>query len=148
MNAIRPHPPLRFRPCGPSRRFSPLRGLAAVAAGLLLTGLTPSALAAKRIALVIGNNNYTEEPLANAVADCQLMSGVLQRCGFEVIAVENAGIAAFNAFDLSSTGDVTPPILGNDWENGGFVIFVRSGIAHLNLGNDIRLWKLRGVGAR
>jgi len=96
MNATRPHPPLRFRPCGPSRRFSPLRGLAAVAAGLLLTGLTPSALAAKRIALVIGNNNYTEEPLANAVADSQLMSGVLQRCGFEVIAVENAGIAAFN----------------------------------------------------
>ena len=59
-----------------------------------------------------------------------------------------AGIAAFNAFDLSSTGDVTPPMLGNDLENGGFVIFVRSGIAHLNLSNDIRLWKLRGVGAR
>ena len=59
-----------------------------------------------------------------------------------------ARIAAFNAFDLSATGDVTPPILGNDWDNGGFVIFVRSGIAHLNLGNDIGLWKLRGVGAR
>ena len=59
-----------------------------------------------------------------------------------------AGIAAFNAFDLSPTGDVTPPILGNDRDNGGCVIFVRNGIAHLNLGNDIGLGKLRGVGAR
>ena len=59
-----------------------------------------------------------------------------------------AGIAAFNAFDLSSTDDVTSAKLGNDRDNGGFVIFVRSGIAHLNLGNDIGLWSLRGVGAR
>lgn len=50
-----------------------------------------------------------------------------------------AGIAAFNAFDLSSTDDVTSAKLGNDRDNGGFVIFVRSGIAHLNLGNDIGL---------
>ena len=97
MNAIRPHQHVCSRVDGFSHRSSPLRGLAAVAVGLLLlTGLTPSALAAKRIALVIGNNTYREEPLANAVADSRLMSGVLQRCGFEVIAVENAGIAAFN----------------------------------------------------
>ena len=59
-----------------------------------------------------------------------------------------AGIAAFNAFDLSPTGNVTSAKLGHDRDNGGFVIFVRSGIAHLNLGNDIGLGKLRGVGAR
>ncbi len=59
-----------------------------------------------------------------------------------------AGIAALNALDLSPTNDVTSTILGNDRDNSGFVIFVRSGIAHINLGNDIGLWKLRGVAAR
>ena len=59
-----------------------------------------------------------------------------------------AGIAALNAFDLSPTNNVAPTILGNDRDNGRFVIFVRSSIAHLNLGDDIRLWKLRGIAAR
>ena len=59
-----------------------------------------------------------------------------------------ARIAAFNAFDLAATGNVTSAKLGHDRYNGGFVTFVRSGIAHLNLGNDIGLWKLRCVGAR
>ena len=59
-----------------------------------------------------------------------------------------AGIAALNAFDLSATGNVTSAKLGNDRDNGGFVIFVRSSIAHLNFGDDIRLWKLCGVAAR
>ncbi len=59
-----------------------------------------------------------------------------------------AGIAAFNAFDLSSTDDVTSAKLGNDRDNGGFVIFVRSGIAHFNLGDDIRLCHGRIVGGR
>ena len=59
-----------------------------------------------------------------------------------------AGVAALNAFDLSPTGNVTPLILGHDRDNGGFVIFVRSGIVHLNLGNNICFWQLRGVGAR
>ena len=59
-----------------------------------------------------------------------------------------AGIAALNAFDLSPTNDVTPLILGNDRDNSGFVIFVRSGIAHFNLGDDIRLCHGRIVGGR
>ena len=59
-----------------------------------------------------------------------------------------AGIAAFNAFDLSATNDVTSAKLGNDRDNGGFVIFVRSGIAHFNLGDDIRLCHGRIVGGR
>ena len=58
------------------------------------------------------------------------------------------GIAAFNAFDLSPTNNVTPSILGNDRDNGRFVIFVCSGIVHCNFGNDICLGKLRGVAAR
>ena len=59
-----------------------------------------------------------------------------------------AGIAALNAFDLSPTNNVTSAKLGNDRDNGGFVIFVCSGIVHCNFGNDICLGKLRGVGAR
>lgn len=59
-----------------------------------------------------------------------------------------AGIAALNAFDVSPTNDVTSTILGNDRDNSGFVIFVRSCIVHCNFGDDIRLWKLRGVAAR
>ena len=59
-----------------------------------------------------------------------------------------AGFAALNAFDLSATRNVTSAKLRHDRDNGGFVIFVRNVIAHLNLGNDIGLWKLRGGGAR
>lgn len=59
-----------------------------------------------------------------------------------------ARIAALNAFDLSPTNDVTSAKLGNDRDNGGFVIFVRSGIAHFNLGDDIRLCHGRIVGGR
>lgn len=59
-----------------------------------------------------------------------------------------ARIASLNAFELSATRNVTSAKLRHDRDDGGFVIFVRSGIVHLNLGNDIGLWKLRGVGAR
>ena len=59
-----------------------------------------------------------------------------------------AGIAALNAFDPPATNNVAPTILGNDRDNGRFVIFVRSSIVHCNFGYDIRLWKLRGVAAR
>ena len=59
-----------------------------------------------------------------------------------------AGIAALNAFDPPATNNVAPTILVKDRDNGRFVIFVRSGIVHLNLGNNICFWQLRGVGAR
>ena len=59
-----------------------------------------------------------------------------------------AWLAALNAFDLSPPNNVTSTILGNDRDNSGFVIFVRSGIVHCNFCDDIRLWKLRGVAAR
>lgn len=59
-----------------------------------------------------------------------------------------ARIAALNAFGLSPTNDVPSAKLGNDRDNGGFVIFVRSGIAHFNLGDDIRLCHGRIVGGR
>jgi len=59
-----------------------------------------------------------------------------------------AGIAALNAFDPPATNNVAPTILVNDRDNGRFVIFVRSSIAHPNFGDDIHLWKLCGVAAR
>ena len=50
------------------------------------------AFAAKRIALVIGNNAYTEvSRLEKAVADAQAISATLQGLGFEVITVTDAG---------------------------------------------------------
>ena len=42
-------------------------------------------LAAKRIALVIGNSNYATAPLANPANDARLMTKSLRGLGFEVI---------------------------------------------------------------
>lgn len=63
-------------------------------AGLLLLGLcvTPPALAAKRVALVIGNNAYTDvSKLEKAVGDAQAISTTLRGLGFDVITVTDAG---------------------------------------------------------
>jgi hypothetical protein len=65
----------------------------------LLTGLicawlcaVSPALAAKRIALVIGNNAYGEVPkLEKAVGDAQVIAATLQGLGFDVITVTDAG---------------------------------------------------------
>jgi formylglycine-generating enzyme required for sulfatase activity len=46
----------------------------------------------KRIALVIGNGAYTDSPLKNPVNDARAMSATLRRCGFTVIALENASL--------------------------------------------------------
>jgi hypothetical protein len=65
----------------------------------LLTGLicvwlcaASPALAAKRVALVIGNNAYGEVPkLEKAVGDAQAIATTLQGLGFDVITVTDAG---------------------------------------------------------
>jgi formylglycine-generating enzyme required for sulfatase activity len=45
----------------------------------------------RRLALVIGNKNYTEiKPLANPINDARAMETALQECGFEVMRLENA----------------------------------------------------------
>lgn len=52
--------------------------------------------AAERVAFVVGNDDYTHgAKLRNAVSDAKLISVVLEKCGFEVIALQNAGIEAF-----------------------------------------------------
>ncbi len=45
---------------------------------------------AKRVALVIGNNEYANAPLKNAVNDAKAMSAVLASCGFDVADYYNA----------------------------------------------------------
>lgn len=58
---------------------------------------TPSARAqdtGKRVALIIGNNNYTASPLKNAVNDARLMDQALRAAGFRTVLRENATKAA------------------------------------------------------
>ncbi|MFZ5690235.1 MAG: caspase family protein [Pseudomonadota bacterium] len=76
-----------------SPEVSPVRRhCLALAAILLLSAQATAALAAKRIALVIGNNAYAEVPkLEKAVGDAQTIAATLQGLGFDVIAVTDAG---------------------------------------------------------
>lgn len=56
----------------------------------LLTAVITPALAEKRIALVIGNNDYRNVPkLQKAVNDARAMGDTLRRLGFEVMVAEN-----------------------------------------------------------
>ena len=49
------------------------------------------ALASDRVALLIGNNNYGNSPLRNAVNDARDLGAALKELGFKVIIRENAG---------------------------------------------------------
>ena len=57
--------------------------------GVLALALLPAAAPAqengKRIALIIGNNNYSASPLKNAVNDARLMDQALRAAGFRTI---------------------------------------------------------------
>jgi len=57
-----------------------------------------SALAEKRVALLIGNQNYTSEigRLTNPHNDIALLESALKRLGFEVTTVRDAGLAALH----------------------------------------------------
>jgi len=50
----------------------------------------PSAQAEKRVALVIGNGDYGNQPLSNPANDAALMADTLRDVGFEVVEVINA----------------------------------------------------------
>ena len=67
----------------------------AVAAALLLMAAGSPAVAAERVALVIGNSAYQHVPaLANPVNDATDVGGALARLGFSVTWLEDAGYAA------------------------------------------------------
>jgi uncharacterized caspase-like protein len=55
---------------------------------LLLAG---AAEASPRIALVIGNGAYEENPLSNSINDAQGMKAALEKLGFQVIYLADAG---------------------------------------------------------
>lgn len=73
---------------------------------------------AKRIALVIGNNNYTQGKLANAVNDSRGMRDILKNLGFTVLYREN-----------SSLREITTAVqdFGNKLKKGGVGLFYFSG---------------------
>lgn len=71
---------------------------------LSFTLIASQAFAAKRVALVIGNNSYRNIPkLQTAVADARTMGETLKQLGFEVLIAENQTRQAFSetmlAFD-------------------------------------------------
>lgn len=67
-------------------REHPMRSVASlVLAAVLCLALPPSALAAQRVALVIGNSGYATSPLVNPVNDARAMAAKLEALGFEVI---------------------------------------------------------------
>ena len=56
----------------------------------LFTAMSSPALAEKRVALVIGNNDYRNVPkLQKAVNDARAMGDTLKKLGFEVMVAEN-----------------------------------------------------------
>ena len=63
---------------------------ACLAAVCLVAGLSDRAFAAKRVALVVGNDNYRNIPqLKKAVNDARTMGDTLKKLGFSVLVAEN-----------------------------------------------------------
>src|SRR5262245_8272464 len=85
------------------RLFGILMALGIVAG---LTGLAAPAYAEKRVALVVGNNDYKNVPkLLKAVNDARTMGETLKQLGFQVMVAENQNRQQFSetllAFDRS-----------------------------------------------
>jgi PQQ-dependent catabolism-associated CXXCW motif protein len=56
-----------------------------------------SAAADRRLALVVGNNNYKNAPLVNPINDARLVAKTLEGLGFEVLLRENLNLRDFKA---------------------------------------------------
>jgi len=81
----------------------------ALACATLLLALTAPAHAAKRVALVIGNNDYKYVPkLQKAVNDARTMGNTLKQLGFEVMVAENQNRQQFSQSLLAFDGAVGP----------------------------------------
>ncbi len=91
-----------------TNRFSFKSALACGLATLLIT-LAGPALADKRVALVIGNNDYKFVPkLQKAVNDARTMGDTLKQLGFEVMVAENQTRQAFSETLLAFDKAVEP----------------------------------------
>lgn len=110
-------------PAGSRLRFRPASWLVAL---LALVALSVPASAAKRVALVVGNNDYRNvAPLQKAVNDAHAMGEALKALGFTVYTAENQTRRAFAetllAFDQSIEKDdvVFFFFAGHGFEIGG-----------------------------
>jgi hypothetical protein len=81
-------------------------------------GFGMSAVAADRVALVIGNADYPAAPLQNPINDARAMAEKLTSVGFDVIKVENATLAQMNRAIVKLTDRLT---------NEGAVVFYFAG---------------------
>src|SRR6202171_4707957 len=83
---------------------------AALALSLAASLLAPAqAQAAKRVALVIGNNDYKNVPkLQKAVNDARTMGDTLKQLGFSVMVAENQTRQAFSQTLLQFDGTIQP----------------------------------------
>src|SRR5262245_46059625 len=71
--------------------------LAALAIAVSLTALAAPAQAEKRVALVVGNNDYKNVPkLLKAVNDARTMGDTLKQLGFSVMVAENQNRQQFS----------------------------------------------------
>jgi hypothetical protein len=74
--------------------LKPIFGLLMLCAGLLalpsIALSMPAAQQDSRVALVIGNSNYSMSPLVNPVNDARAMSEVLRKLGFDVVTLLDA----------------------------------------------------------
>ncbi len=98
------HEPRTFVPTGNFDEALVFRGGAAAGIAMALTALAAPAHAEKRVALVIGNNDYKYVPkLQKAVNDARTMGDTLKQLGFTVMVAENQTRQAFSqsllAFD-------------------------------------------------
>ncbi len=82
--------------------------LIVIGACALLTAASPT-LAAKRVALVIGNNAYENVPkLMKAVNDANAVSTELAKLGFEVVTADDVGRRAMSRALVELEGKVAP----------------------------------------
>ncbi|MDB5577701.1 MAG: peptidase caspase catalytic subunit p20 [Bradyrhizobium sp.] len=87
--------------------LSRLAGLAGIAASLL--AFAAPAYAEKRVALVVGNNDYRNVPkLQKAVNDARTMGDTLKQLGFSVMVAENQTRQAFSQTLLAFDKAVEP----------------------------------------
>src|SRR6267378_3623219 len=90
-----------------TRRLSRLAALLGIAAAL--AAFTAPAHAEKRVALVVGNNDYKNVPkLQKAVNDARTMGDTLKRLGFSVMVAENQTRQAFSQTLLAFDNAVQP----------------------------------------
>src|SRR5712664_5004229 len=86
-----------------------LKALLACSLVASLMALTAPAYAAKRVALVIGNNDYKNVPkLQKAVNDARTMGDTLKQLGFNVMVAENQNRQAFSETLLAFDNAVEP----------------------------------------